>query len=50
MTGCVRPTLRTGSYGTEALATAVKFASHAGLDLLTIDGPRSATMPPEKSY
>ena len=36
--GYPRITLKTGSYGMEALAMAIKFASDAELDLLTIDG------------
>jgi hypothetical protein len=36
--GYNRITLKTGSYGMEALAMAIKFATDAKLDLLTIDG------------
>jgi hypothetical protein len=36
-------TLKTGSYGMEALAMAIKFASEARLDLLTIDGSGGGT-------
>lgn len=36
--GYKRITLKTGSYGMEALAMAIEYASLAGLDLLTIDG------------
>jgi glutamate synthase domain-containing protein 2 len=35
--------LKTGSYGMEALAMAMKYASEAGLDLLTIDGAGGGT-------
>lgn len=35
--------LKTGSYGMEALAMAIKFASDAKLDLLTIDGSGGGT-------
>ncbi len=35
--------LKTGSYGMEALAMAIKFASEANLDLLTIDGSGGGT-------
>jgi len=35
--------LKTGSYGMEALAMAIKFASEAKLDLLTIDGSGGGT-------
>ncbi len=41
--GFKRITLKTGSYGMEALAMAIKFASEAGLDLLTIDGSGGGT-------
>lgn len=41
--GYKRITLKTGSYGMEALAMAIKFASEAGLDLLTIDGSGGGT-------
>ncbi|MFA6108802.1 MAG: glutamate synthase-related protein [Candidatus Latescibacterota bacterium] len=41
--GYQRITLKTGSYGMEALAMAVKYASEAGLDLLTIDGSGGGT-------
>lgn len=41
--GYKRITLKTGSYGMEALAMAIKFASEAELDLLTIDGSGGGT-------
>ncbi|HDN85733.1 MAG TPA: FMN-binding glutamate synthase family protein, partial [Candidatus Omnitrophica bacterium] len=41
--GFKRITLKTGSYGMEALAMAIKFASEARLDLLTIDGSGGGT-------
>ncbi|MFW6324330.1 MAG: glutamate synthase-related protein [Desulfovibrionales bacterium] len=41
--GFTRISLKTGSYGMEALAMAVKFASDAELDLLTIDGAGGGT-------
>lgn len=41
--GFQRITLKTGSYGMEALAMAIKFASEAKLDLLTIDGSGGGT-------
>ena len=41
--GYTRITLKTGSYGMEALAMAIKFASEAKLDLLTIDGSGGGT-------
>lgn len=41
--GYKRITLKTGSYGMEALAMAVKFSSEAKLDLLTIDGSGGGT-------
>ncbi len=41
--GYRRITLKTGSYGMEALAMAIKFASDAELDLLTIDGSGGGT-------
>ena len=41
--GYKRITLKTGSYGMEALAMAIKYASVAGLDLLTIDGSGGGT-------
>jgi hypothetical protein len=41
--GYQRITLKTGSYGMEALAMAIKFASDAELDLLTIDGSGGGT-------
>jgi glutamate synthase domain-containing protein 2 len=41
--GFKRITLKTGSYGMEALAMAIKFASDAELDLLTIDGSGGGT-------
>jgi glutamate synthase domain-containing protein 2 len=41
--GFNRISLKTGSYGMEELAMAIKFASQAGLDLLTIDGSGGGT-------
>ncbi|MFA5059387.1 MAG: glutamate synthase-related protein [Candidatus Omnitrophota bacterium] len=41
--GYKRITLKTGSYGMEALAMAIKYASEAELDLLTIDGSGGGT-------
>ncbi len=41
--GYQRVTLKTGSYGMEELAMSIKFASDAGLDLLTIDGSGGGT-------
>ena len=41
--GFNRITLKTGSYGMEELAMAIKFASDAKLDLLTIDGSGGGT-------
>ncbi|MDR1599217.1 MAG: FMN-binding glutamate synthase family protein [Oscillospiraceae bacterium] len=41
--GFDRITLKTGSYGMEALAMAVKFATDAKLDLLTVDGSGGGT-------
>ncbi len=41
--GYKRITLKTGSYGMEALAMAMKFATKGGLDLLTIDGSGGGT-------
>ena len=41
--GFERISLKTGSYGMEALAMAIKYASEAGLDLLTIDGSGGGT-------
>lgn len=41
--GFKRITLKTGSYGMEALAMAMKYSSDAGLDLLTIDGSGGGT-------
>ncbi len=41
--GYKRITLKTGSYGMEALAMAVKLATEAKLDLLTIDGSGGGT-------
>lgn len=38
-----RVSLKTGSYGMEALAMAIKYASEAKLDLLTIDGSGGGT-------
>ncbi len=41
--GFKRISLKTGSYGMEELAMAIKFATEAGLDLLTIDGSGGGT-------
>ena len=41
--GFERITLKTGSYGMEELAMAIKFATDAQLDLLTIDGSGGGT-------
>ncbi len=41
--GYKRISLKTGSYGMEGLAMAIKFATEAGLDLLTIDGSGGGT-------
>ena len=41
--GFKRISLKTGSYGMQALAMAIKYASEAGLDLLTIDGAGGGT-------
>ncbi|MDY0306541.1 MAG: glutamate synthase-related protein [Desulfovibrio aminophilus] len=41
--GFGRISLKTGSYGMEALAMAIRYASDAGLDLLTIDGSGGGT-------
>ncbi|MCG8432179.1 MAG: glutamate synthase-related protein [Candidatus Omnitrophica bacterium] len=41
--GYKRISLKTGSYGMEALAMSLKFASEAELDLLTIDGSGGGT-------
>ncbi len=41
--GYKRITLKTGSYGMEALAMAIKFATGTKLDLLTIDGSGGGT-------
>jgi glutamate synthase domain-containing protein 2 len=41
--GYKRITLKTGAYGMEGLATAIKLASEAHLDLLTIDGSGGGT-------
>lgn len=41
--GYKRITLKTGAYGFEALALAIKVATEAGLDLLTIDGAGGGT-------
>lgn len=41
--GYERITLKTGSYGMEALAMAIKFATDAKLDLLTVDGSGGGT-------
>jgi hypothetical protein len=41
--GYKRISLKTGSYGMEALAMAIKYASNAELDLLTVDGSGGGT-------
>ncbi|MCX7856859.1 MAG: glutamate synthase-related protein [Deltaproteobacteria bacterium] len=41
--GYKRISLKTGSYGMEGLAMAIRFASEAGIDLLTIDGSGGGT-------
>ncbi len=41
--GYKRISLKTGSYGMEALAMAIKYASEVGFDLLTIDGSGGGT-------
>ncbi|MGD0235257.1 MAG: glutamate synthase-related protein [Syntrophorhabdales bacterium] len=41
--GYKRISLKTGSYGMEALAMAIKFATDTKLDLLTVDGPGGGT-------
>jgi glutamate synthase domain-containing protein 2 len=41
--GYKRITLKTGAYGMEGLASAIKLATIAGLDLLTIDGSGGGT-------
>ncbi|VFM98428.1 MAG: Glutamate synthase domain-containing protein 2 [Candidatus Kentron sp. G] len=41
--GYKRISLKTGSYGMEALAMAIKFSTDTGLDLLTIDGSGGGT-------
>ena len=41
--GYKRITLKTGAYGMEGLAMAIKYATEAGLDLLTIDGAGGGT-------
>jgi hypothetical protein len=41
--GFKRITLKTGAYGMETLAMAIKFSAEAGLDLLTIDGAGGGT-------
>jgi glutamate synthase domain-containing protein 2 len=41
--GFKRISLKTGSYGMEALAMAIKFATDAKLDLLTVDGSGGGT-------
>lgn len=41
--GFKRISLKTGAYGMEELAMAIKFASETGLDLLTIDGAGGGT-------
>ncbi len=41
--GYKRISLKTGAYGLEALAMAVRFSADAGLDLLTIDGAGGGT-------
>jgi len=42
-TGFKRITLKTGAYGMEALAMAIKYSSEANIDLLTIDGSGGGT-------
>ncbi len=41
--GYQRITLKTGAYGMEALAMAIRYAADCGLDLLTIDGSGGGT-------
>jgi glutamate synthase domain-containing protein 2 len=41
--GYKRISLKTGSYGMEALAMSLKYATDAGLDLLTVDGSSGGT-------
>jgi len=41
--GFKKISLKTGSYGMEALAMSIKFATDAGLDLLTVDGSGGGT-------
>ncbi|MCR4443026.1 MAG: FMN-binding glutamate synthase family protein [Peptococcaceae bacterium] len=41
--GYRRISLKTGSYGMEALAMSIKYATDAGLDLLTVDGSGGGT-------
>ncbi len=41
--GCKRLTLKTGAYGMEALAMAIRLATEAELDLLNIDGAGGGT-------
>ncbi len=41
--GYKRISLKTGSYGMEALAMSLKYATNAGLDLLTVDGSSGGT-------
>jgi len=41
--GWKRISLKTGAYGLEALAMAIRFAADAGLDLLTVDGAGGGT-------
>lgn len=41
--GFKRITLKTGAYGMEGLAMAIKYSADAGLDLLTIDGAGGGT-------
>ena len=41
--GFKRISLKTGSYGMEELAMAIKFATDAKMDLLTIDGSGGGT-------
>ena len=41
--GCKRVTLKTGAYGMRELAMAIKWASKARIDLLTIDGAGGGT-------
>jgi len=41
--GFTRVTLKTGAYGMEELAMALRFSSEAGIDLLTVDGAGGGT-------